>query len=698
MKVSLNWLKELINIETINVDKLANQLTQAGFEVECIETININNQIDYVLDITSTANRSDVLSMIGIAREVLALTRTKTLESIYSQNGTFLCKKNNKIDKQTLLNCSNYRSAIIDNITLKNSPGWLKNRLQSSGFSSKNLILDISNYIMLKWGQPINIIDFNKIVHNNNQDTINISSNFCSEGQKSIKCENVNIDLNRDILVTQINQTITSVAGIGINNKFSIDENTQSIFIEAAIFKQSVVRKSSRNLGIRTESSIRQERGLNADNWENAYFETLSLILELAGGKVRETFSQEQRLNPVLTINISFRKIKNILGPIKNNGANHFLTFHEIKETLEALNFNVCRQDENTINVSIPNYRKNDVFREIDIIEEIARVYGYDKFKSAIPQVQFIKKSSRRRKFIDKNRSILRSLGLTELVHYSLVKSQGGIDLNNPLIQDYSTLRSSLIAGLIQSSSYNIKQSNQTVDSFEIGTVFNIVHNKISETTRLAAILGGNLDVRSEWSQPAHALNWYEAKGIIENFFHKVNRKIRWEKRELVNNNTNWLQDNKSAALIFNGNVIGLFGELNQATCAKFGFNTKLFVFEIDLDVLEKYPDKLNYLTYQVKPYSKYPSITRDLSIIVPKSMEIHTLLELLTQFDDNELENTTLFDEYRSKSLGKDKKSIGLRFTYRSNKKTLTNSEVDNKQNLLQEKIIKQLNLKIRK
>nr|AKE98946.1 phenylalanyl-tRNA synthetase beta chain [Bangia fuscopurpurea] len=696
MKVSLNWLKELVNIESINSNQLANQLTQAGFEVEDVEIIQIDNQVDYIMDVSSTANRSDALSMIGLSREVAALLKTSMINDAHSSLKRDVFKQDNVINDSALQNCDYYLSAVFDNIKMQESPKWLKNRLQSSGFTSKNLVIDISNYIMLKWGQPLNIIDFNKIIGSDS--LINISSCFCSNKEEYIEFEGNNVLLNEDVFITQINNRISGLAGIGINNKFDISEKTESIFLETAIFNQSIVRKSSRVVGIRTESSIRQERGLTADNCRNAYIEALSLLKELTGGSIKETFSKDENNKSIHFIDVSFVKIQQILGQIKDNNTTRFLTVEEIIVALQSLCFNVKKKNKTFLSVCVPHYRKKDVFREIDVIEEIARIYGYDKFDSFIPVVQFTKKRSRKRKFIDKSRSILRHLGLTELVHYSLVRSKGVIKLNNPLIQDYSTLRCSLLEGLIQANIHNVKQSSQNIDSFEIGTVFDICHDKISEKTKLAIILGGNLDIRSEWSTPAHSLNWYEAKGIVENFFYKIDKIIKWEKRKFIDNYQNLILSNKSAALIYKGQTIGLFGELNPSTFIKLGLNTKLFVLEIDINMLDNNQNELSYLNYQVKPYSKYPSVTRDLSIIIPQSMEVSCLLALLDQFDDHDLEETKLFDQYISKSLGSNKKSIGLRFMYRSNHKTLTNLEIDNKQNQLQEKIVKQLNLEIRK
>nr|BED43149.1 phenylalanyl-tRNA synthetase beta chain [Pyropia sp. Myanmar_A]BED43346.1 phenylalanyl-tRNA synthetase beta chain [Pyropia sp. Myanmar_B]BED43543.1 phenylalanyl-tRNA synthetase beta chain [Pyropia sp. Myanmar_C] len=694
MKVSLNWLKELSDVEILNINTLTNQLTQAGFEVENVESITIEGQVDHILDISSTANRSDVLSMIGLSREISALTGSSIPSIKYQPQNKYICRKENIISSDQLINCCNYFGAIIDNITINDSPNWLKHRLYSCGFTNKNLLEDISNFIMLKWGQPINIIDFNKVAC---QDNTEIRSDFYCEKDNLIKVDNKNIELNSDLLVTQVNNSIIGIAGIGINNHFDTNQDTKSIFIESAIFKQSTVRKSSRTLNIRTESSVRQERGLNTDNWQNAYIETLSLITDLAGGNIREIFYQEQSTNKILSLDLSIKKVHDILGPINYNGQQRFLYFEEIQNVLTSLGFDIIRKNQEIIKVTVPNYRRKDVFREIDIIEEIARIYGYHKFTSTIPNIQFSKRLSPKKKFIDKSRSILRNLGLTELVHYSLAKSLEGIALNNPLIKEYSNLRCSLLEGLIESNLYNIKQSNQTIDSFEIGTVFNIIQHQIVETTNLAVILGGNLDVRSTWSQPAHSLNWYEAKGIIENFFQKIDKKIEWVKKEIVDIRVNLVQQDKSATLIYNNKIVGIFSELNQITYNKLGINTKLFVLEVNLNILEDCNNQISYLNYQIKPYSKYPSIIRDISLIVPQNMEFTYLLKLLDKLYDNDLESIKLFDQYQNKSIGQNKKSIGLRFTYRSNKKTLTNFEIDKKQYKLKEKIIKNLKLKIR-
>lgn len=695
MKVSLNWLKELANIETINADKLASTLTQAGFEVEDIESISIGGEIDYILDISSTANRADALSMIGLSREVAALNKSQMVEEAYNRSQLCSSNKNSIINDSELLHCSSYFSAIIDDIVITDSPIWLQNRLQSSGFVSKDLLSDISDYIMLKWGQPISIINFKKMT--NSQDILKISSDFCSEDSTSVQIDNVNVKLGKETLVTKLNGNVTTVAGIALNNQLQIDKNTKSIFVQAAIFKQSIVRRSSKILNIRTEGSIRQERGLNRDNWENAYLEAICLILQLANGNVRETFSSKKRANNVLCIKLSIKKVQDILGPINSKGKTVFLSSHMIQDILKSLNFHITNENEQTINIIIPHYRQKDVYREIDIIEEIARIHGYQNFDSSIPRIQFTQKLSQRKNFVKKCRTILRNLGLTELVHYSLTKSRKAINLNNPLIQDYSSLRYSLIEGLIESNAYNMKQSNQTMDSFEIGTVFHINQDTIVEKTKLALIIGGNLDIRSEWSQPAHSLNWYEAKGIVENFFCKLNKEIKWVKAESSDAQSHLIQNKKAAKLVYNKNNVGIFGELNQFMCSNLGVNIKLFVLEIDLHILQDLECQSSHLDYQVKSYSKYPSITRDLSIVIPQSMEIRSLLELLSQFHDSDLEKTTLFDEYKSKSFGSNKKSIGIRFTYRSDKKTLTNLEIDIKQVTLQSKIIEQLKLEVR-
>nr|YP_009237444.1 phenylalanyl-tRNA synthetase beta chain [Wildemania schizophylla]AKS28491.1 phenylalanyl-tRNA synthetase beta chain [Wildemania schizophylla] len=697
MKVSFNWLKELANIETIQADKLASTLTQAGFEVESIESTNMSGQVDYILEISSTANRSDALSMVGLSREVAALTQSQMSEEVYTSSKACLCNTNNIIHDSELLHCISYFGAVIDDIVVKDSPRWLQNRLESSGFVSNNLLLDISNYVMLKWGQPISIIDLKKTINTDGLDCIKICSSFCSEKNSSMEINGVSINLGNDILVTQVNGNITNVAGVEANNQLRVEQGTQSILVEAAIFKQAVVRKSSKTLNIRTESSIRQERGLNIDNWENAYLEAIYLILELAGGNVKKTFLNNKKVPAIVTLDLSLKKVQNILGPITTNGTNTFLNSDSIQNILRSLNFHTIRVSDETITMTIPTYRNQDIYREVDIIEEIARVYGYHNFQSALPPIQFICNLSRRKIFINKCRATLRNIGLTELVHYSLVKSEGEIALNNPLIQDYSTLRCSLLEGLIQSNAYNIKQSSQTIDSFEIGTVFNIANNKIVEKTKLAIIIGGNLDIRSDWSQPAHSLNWYEAKGIIENFFLKVHKKIDWVKAELTDTQIPLIHNKRAAQLIYNKHSIGTFGELKQLTCSKISINAKVFVLEIDLTDLEDSGCPINPLNYRVRSYSKYPSITRDLSVVIPQDMEIQSLFKLLNQFHDHDLEKTTLFDQYKDQSLGHSKKSVGLRFTYRSTGTTLTNVEVDSKQIKLQTQIKEQLKLEVR-
>lgn len=687
MQISLKWVNELVNIETVNLDYLIDKLTLGGFEVEEIIEIEVNKKKFITLDISATANRSDSLSIQGISLEIAALLNEVPKSFKYSLQNSNWLKKSKTLSNKLLptSDCLGFTAVTIENLNTLTSPKWLKDKLICSGITPENNLQDFQNYILLETGYPFEFYDLKKIQSQVNNEEFKLNLGIGKSNQKFLASNDIEYTLTDDIIMLNANNVPISIGGIIPNKNVSYSSKTTSLLIEGSVFNAAKIRQQSRKLGLRTDRSSRYEKSLKNVNLLQS-LNQLIILLRIANPNLICKFHtigqpSEQKNQPII---LNYTTIKKVLGPIKqsNNTTEEYISPKTISESLERLKFTVeYNQGEDFWKVTVPTLRSDDIVREIDLIEEVGRLYGFDNFLTRLPKLKTIGKKDLSYKTRQKLTNCLISLGLNELIQYSLVNEdeyiKNEIKLINPLVKDYANLRSSLLPNILKSIQKNINQGNSIIEGFEYGHVFSKNDlNDIHELENVAGVLGG-IQTKESWSEPAKVLNWFEAKGRIEQLFKKLNLSIEWKQYQPVKEK-NILHPYSSATLyLSNYEKLGIFGRINPILAKNLNISPNLYLFEFNFELIQKEINKNKLSVY--KEYSTYPKIVKDLSFIVHKENSFNDLQKVLYLNGSQFLTEITLLDEYSGKNIPDDHISLCLQFVFQSNKMTLQNKKIEN-------------------
>ena len=684
MYISLDWINELVSLETIKLNDLIDKLTLGGFEVEETLELEINKQKKTVLDISATANRADSLSIKGIAKEVIALLNTQKLESVYTQQAL-----NSQDQLEDILfssepsdNYSTFVAITIENLTNFNIPKWLTQKLLCSEIEPANNLLDFQTYILLETGYPFEFYDLDKIKQIIKTEEFDLSLKPAGKNTLFTANDNLNYNLDPNTLVVEANQYPLSIAGIISNETVSYQTETNSLLIEASIFNSKKIRQQSRILGVRTDRSARYEKGLNNSSFIHALIRLISLLKISNPELVCKIHTASQVKQAKLSkIVLKYDNIIEILGPIRNkfDQTSTHLSPIQITNYLNRLNF-IFSFDEKRLTwvVEVPVSRIDDIEREIDLIEEIGRLHGFNNFITNLPNIYNIGKEDFSYQVRKKLTTCFLNQGFNELIQYSLVneKESNTINLINPLITDYSTLRTSLLPKLIQVVGENLKQSNSILEGFEYGHVFSgDINSKYSEKEVISGIFGG-LKSKRQWNDVPTTLSWFEGKGKIEELFSKLNISVHWKKSTSVNYK-NILHPYRTAELYLSDqSSLGVFGQIHPILAKKHNISTGLFLFEFSFEALKREFQHKKLSLYQ--PYSLYPKITKDLSFIVDRKVSFTEIKTTIFKSGTKYLKHVGLLDEYQGSSIPKSKTSLCIQLTFQSTEKTLVTKEID--------------------
>ena len=700
MQISLKWINELVNIETIPIDNLIDKLTLGGFEVEEILEIEINQEKQIVLEISATANRSDSISVQGISTEIIALLDQKPKISTYMNNNLdwkqkienlskvgsnddlsifkdFLIKENNQDY------CSTFLTVVVENVTDTTTPQWIKEKLISSGIMPVNNLLDLQNYILLETGYPFAFYDFEKLSTKLNDSKFSLSLENGKKNQIFNASNELKYQLDKSNILIKANNLPISIAGIIESKDVAYSEFTNSLLIEGSIFTASKIRQQSRKLGLRTDRSARYEKSLKNSYLIASLYRLISL-LRIKNPNLTSKVHTVFKINePILNcVSLRYKTIKEILGPIQKTTQTNFdyIPPEIITNYLERLNFKFSyNQSQLLWDIEIPHLRSDDITREIDLVEEIGRLHGFNNFLTTLPKINSIGNEDLSYKTRKKITSCLLNLGLNELIHYSLVNetTKDKIELINPLLSDCSNLRTSLLPSLIETVKDNLKQGNSPIEGFEYGHVFSgDIEKSFKEQEYISGIFQVN-KTKFEVSERNNTLIWLEAKGKIEQLFKQLNLLIYWQTR-LVSTENNILHPYQSADVyLINGKKIGKFGQLNPLLANQLNLPEKIYLFEFDFNIVQNQMQKNNLAMY--KEYSLYPKITKDLSFIIRQDIPFDKLHELLYLNGTQFLSEVNLLDEYRGKSIPENYTSLCLQLIFQSNKKTLQNKDIEN-------------------
>ena len=655
---------------------------------------------DVILDVTATANRADALSMVGIAREVAALTAAKlTLpepgEQTHDTSRETFPLALKISDTQA---CPTYIGTVIDQVKIAPSPEWLQQRLRAAGVRPINNVVDITNYVLLEWGQPLHAFDRDRLQSVAGSDSLTIGVRFANAGETLKTLDGQTRTLSTQNLLITANNKPVALAGVMGGEETEVHDGTQNLVLEAALFDSVAIRRSSRSVGLRSEASGRYERGVNRAELEVATRRALSLISELAFGTIATQEIADSRPDPSTwthSIELRLDRVNQVLGPIDLGDQTGEIQGEDVERILTALGCQVTPIDDRTWTVSVPPYRYRDLEREIDLIEEIARLYGYDKFYDTLPEKSEAGYLPVEQELIRKLRASLRAEGLTELIHYSLVKpgEDRQIVLANPLFVEYSALRTDLISGLIDAFQYNLEQGNGSLNGFDTGRIF--WHEEgLQEGEAIAGIMGGDTSnskwTRSDRDQP---MTWFEAKGILESVFQQLGLQVEYQS----DRRDSRLHPGRTASLWIRGNRLGIFGQLHPQLRQEKGLPDSVYVFQLDLDVLLNSLDEDEILVPQFKPYSTYPAADRDIAFFAPVKVTVAEIEKAITKAGKDLLESVELFDEYRGENVPQGQRSLAFRLIYRASDRTLTDTEVEPVHNKVREALVEKFGVSLR-
>ncbi|MBE9186038.1 phenylalanine--tRNA ligase subunit beta [Microcoleus sp. LEGE 07076] len=682
----------------------------AGIHIFDLENPELGSDIrpllgldDVILDLTATANRADALSMVGVAREVAALTGASL--RIPEANGAVIEGKESlslTVEISESQGCPIYIGTAIEGVKIAPSPAWLQQRLQAAGVRPINNVVDVTNYILLEWGQPLHAFDRDRLQSFTGNSDVSIGVRFAKTGEsfKTLDGQNRNLQ-PQNLLITASDKPV-ALAGVMGGEDTEVHEGTQNLVLEAAIFDQATIRRSARAQGLRTEASIRYERGVNQAALTTACDRAVALILELAEGAA--TVQKTARasggdLSFSRSLELRLDRVNMILGQLKRRetGGSAYLEPEEVKNILTALGCEVVASEKAAVfTVTVPAYRYRDLEREIDLIEEVARLHGYDNFCDTLPSKTEPGYLSAEYAAIRNVRSAFRAAGLTELMHYSLVKTEGDnqVVLANPLFVEYSALRTEMLSGLIDAFAYNLEQGNGALNGFEIGRIFWKEGDAMKEAEAVAGIIGGDPTVW-KWQQGGRdrPLTWFEAKGVLESVFQGLGLAV-----EYASDSSNpRLHPGRTAALSLNGKQLGVFGQLHPQLQQEKSLPEQVYVFQLDLAVLLGELGRSSNSTRKFAGYSSFPASDRDIAFFAPMEVPVVEMQSAMKKAAGSLLSSVELFDEYRGDNVPAGQRSLAFRLIYRSGDRTLSETDVEPAQQKVRDILVEKFGVSLR-
>ncbi len=687
MLISYNWIKEFAKVNE-TAEGLAKKLTMAGIEVSSV----VKEKNDYIYDAEITPNRPDLLSIIGIAREGACITRSKFIPPKIEP-----FKKNIGADIDVQIKassaCLRYNATLIKNTEVKVSSHKITCRLNSLNIRSVNNIVDITNYCLLETGQPLHAFDYDKIKGRK------IIVRWAKKNESIHAIDGSEYKLDESILVIADEERPIAIAGIMGSVDTEIGPETKNLLLECAHFDPLTIRRASRKLGLSSDSSYRFERGVCLDDIPGVAQKTSSLIVQSTGSEITNN------------IDICKKKTENKFATLRRDELMRILGFNipleEVRRILTDLGFKIKSSKKGKIIVRIPPFRQ-DISREADLIEEVARIYGYNRIPDTLAkvspkQIQRYRSSPKvteafKYKAKQAATNILISVGLNEVINYSLVNERDvkslGFDsekvvwIKNPLSNEQGLMRPTLILGMLNTVMWNLNRQIDDVSIFETGKTFYKKNKKIHEGEKIGICLCGN-KFAGNWQIEPKAFNFFDLKGIIERLLTALG---------ISNYKFNHFEDNlfirKHSAKVTLGNQdIAIAGKVRKDILDIFDIETNVYVAEIDFEKI------LPYLKMEpkVKPIPKFPHIVRDLAVIVKGNLESKTVVEQIEKIGKPLVKEVTLFDIYTGRQIPPGYKSLAYSIKYQSQERTLTDEEIDEIQEEIQRALVENLKAQIR-
>lgn len=664
MAVSINWLKDYVDFSS-TPQELAHSLTMAGIAIEGVE----EKAGDYTLELDLTPNRGDCLGMINLAREIAALNHSKVkMPDLNIIENDENIHDYIKVDISDTDLCYRYAARVIKNVKIKPSPAWLQERLLNSGIRPINNIVDITNYVMLETNQPLHAFDYDLLSAEKR-----IVVRRAAAGEKIITLDEVERDLDSEMLLITDNGRPVALAGVmgGLNTE--INDNTVNVLLESACFNGVSVRKTSRKLALRSDSSVRFEKGADVNGVIFAINRAADLMQELGEAEVVAGIC-DQYPDPLLPRQILLRpeKVNDLLGTS--------LSGADIKGFIEDLAFKTSTEEEGLF-VYVPSYRP-DIEMEVDLIEEVARLYGYDRIEASLPGGNNTRGGlTPYQDFKDKLKDLM-SRTFYEIMNYSFISPRyfdmlvlpensslrEVVKVANPLSEEQSVMRTILLPGLLDTVSRNLARKNSNLAFFEMGSVF-IPQDTVlpEESLKLAAVVAGKLDLN--WLKNNVEMDFYYLKGILENFL----LQLGIENTSFMTAAHPGYHPGRTAVLYCQGLELGVIGEVHPQVRQNFSIKPRACAFELDVERLFE----LSNRRIMMDSITKYPAVERDLAILLREDLAAAEVLDAIKAAGTELLQNILLFDVYSGDQVASGFKSMAFRMTFQSKERTLTETDV---------------------
>lgn len=664
MRVPIGWLKEFVEF-SLSPEELALKLTMIGLEVESME----EGYDDTVLEVNVTPNRPDCLSILGIAREISAMMHLPLRfpeYKIHAESGPSSATV--MIADEDL--CHRYAGRDIEDVAIGPSPEWMKRRLEQCGMRPINNIVDITNYVLMEMGHPLHAFDREKLKGGKIRVARTIPGSRITTLDGSVR------DIPEGSLLIWDAERPVAVAGVMGGAETEVGEATKHIFLESAYFLPASVRRTSKALGLKTESAYRFERGTDIEFLEKALDRASSLMATLAGGKVSRRVDVYPKPFEPPKITVRFDRVNKILGTS--------IPREDTLDIIKRLGIEVLQNDGKAFTVAPPPYRR-DLEREIDVVEEVARFHGYDRIPVTIPRIHISRgDTDTRHEHTSMVKNTLMIEGFTEAVNYSFMNYKTldmlslAIDdprrrtlvLRNPLNEEESCLRTTLIPSLVQNLVFNVSTGSRDVRLFEISRVYMNRGKALPEEEHHLGLLYFKEKGPSFWKEETP--EFFLVKGVVESLMQGL--KIRGF---TFASTEPFLHPGKSCDIWVSDVRIGFLGLLHPRIGEELGLKVsrkEIVLLEINLDLLFSFVPK----TAKYTPIPKYPGIERDIALIVDESLPAFTIMEEIRTYPSELIEDVVLFDLYKGKNIPDGKKSLAFTVRYRAKDRTLTDSEIE--------------------
>lgn len=626
---------------------------------------------DTIIDTDVTPNRGDMLSIYGNVNDIAAFYGLKPhfKEITIKEEGTEKTADLLQAEINDTKIAPTYKLRVIKGVKIAESPLWLQIRLWNSGIRPVNNVVDVTNYVLLKYGQPLHSYDYDQLSGKN------FGVRHANEGEKFITLDGDEQTLKANDIVVTVDDQPVALAGTMGGEGTAVSDDTTTVALEAAIFDPVMVRKQARRLDLHSESSMRFERGINPATVEIALNEAAEMIKELAGGTITAGIVTGSEALAVDTpIKLSLAKINHVLGTS--------LTMEQVTDIFDRLAFAYTVDDDDQLTVNAPA-RRWDISLAADLYEEIARIYGYDNLPSTLPTMTRNRGGlTPRQRFIRASRHDLEGMGLTQAISYSLTTVEKAkqfqikplaepMKLDFPMSSDHVATRMNIVSGLLNDIAYNVARNVDNVALYEEGRVFlPMGDERPVEQEHLAAAVTGQM-VANSWNKKDQPADFFQLKGIVERYL--KNMGIAGKITYVPTSDRQEMHPGRTADIMVDDQLVGFIGQVHPQTAKEYKI-PETYVFELNLELLLAASKIENEYT----PISKYPSITRDIALLVDDDVENTTIVEAIKQKGGAYLKDIHLFDVYAGSHLPAGKKSLAYTLTYQDDKGTLTEDQVN--------------------